>query len=333
MARDVSIGVIGAGGVAQIVHLPILKRLPDVAVTAIVDTQEEKARTIAERFDVPVTAPALSELPEDVPLDAVLVSTPNDSHAAVVLDALGRGKHVLCERPLAPTAEVTGELIAAAEKAERQLMVAMNQRYRLDIRAIRQFIASGELGDVILIRSVWHTRIDRRPKRGWRLDPDSAGGGVLMDLGVQALDAALWLLGYPEIDRVSASAHPSAAVEDTAAAFLVLAGGTTVQLEVSWELHDERDRHAILVLGNRGSAGASPFHVRIEMETGLSDVTPTLDVDESGLYAASYRQEWAEFLRIVRGEKPLEVQSEQVPLMRALDACYRSAREGREVTT
>ena len=332
MTRDVSIGVIGVGGVAQIVHLPILKRLPDVKVTAIIDTQQEKARTIAERFDVPVTARSLAELPEDTPLDAVLVSTPNDTHAAVVLDALGRGKHVLCERPLAPTSEATEELIRAAEAAERQLMVAMNQRYRLDVRAIRQFVASGEMGDVILMRSVWLTRIDRRPKRGWRLDPESAGGGVLMDLGVQALDVALWLLGYPAIERVSASAHPAAAVEDTAVAFLALAGGVTLQLEVSWELRDERDRHSLHVLGTLGSAGTSPFRVRAEMETGLSDVTPPLDVAGSALYTTSYRQEWAEFLRIVRGEKPLEVQAEQVRLMRALEACYRSAREGREVT-
>lgn len=333
MARDVSIGVIGVGGVAQIVHLPILKRLPDVRVTAIIDTQHEKARTIAERFDVPLTARSLAELPEDAPLDAVLVSTPNDAHASVVLDALRRGKHVLCERPLAPTSEATEELIRAAEGAERQLMVAMNQRYRLDVRAIQQFVASGELGDIILIRSVWLSRIDRRPKRGWRLDLESAGGGVLMDLGVQALDVALWILGYPEVERVSAGIHPVAAVEDTAAAFLALAGGTTVQLEVSWELRDERDRHELRVLGTLGSAGTSPFLVRTEMETGLSDVTPPLDVGESGLYTASYRQEWAEFLRIVRGEKPLEVQAEQVPLMRALEACYRSAREGCEVAT
>ena len=269
MARDVSVGVIGAGGVAQVVHLPILKRLPDVKVAAIIDTQQEKARTIAERFDVPVTARSLAELPEDI---------------------------------------------------------------LLDVRAIRQFLASGELGDVILIRSGWLTRIDRKPKRGWRLDPESAGGGVLMDLGVQALDVALWLLAYPKIERVSASAHPAAGVEDTAVAFLALAGGATLQLEVSWELRDERDRRALRVLGTLGSAGTSPFRVRTEMETGLSDVTPPLDVDESGLYTASYRQEWAEFLRIVRGEKPLEVQAEQVRLMRALEACYRSAREGREVT-
>ena len=128
MARDVSVGVIGAGGMAQIVHLPILKRLPEVEVTAIIDTQEGKAQTIAERFGVPFTARSLGELPSDASLDAVLVSTPNDAHAGVVRDALERGKHVLCERPLAPTSEATEELIRAAEAAERSLALEADIR-------------------------------------------------------------------------------------------------------------------------------------------------------------------------------------------------------------
>ena len=331
MPRDVSLAVIGAGGVSQIVHLPILKRLPDLKVAAIVDTQLSKARTIAERFDVPVAARTLADVPADVAVDAVLVATPTDTHVAVVEEALERGHHVLCERPLAPTSEGAESLIAGAEQAKRQLMVAMNQRYRMDIRAIRQFVATGELGNVILVRSVWLTRSDRRPKRGWRLDPDSSGGGVLMDLGAQALDAALWLLGYPEVERVSAETHPRTAVEDTAVALLTLAGGAVLQMEVSWELRDERDLQSLLVLGTAGSARTSPFQVRRELETGLSDVTPPLDVSEPGLYKASYRQEWADFLRVVRGEMPLEVQAEQVRLARVLEACYRSAREGKEV--
>lgn len=331
MTRDVSVAIIGAGGVAQIVHLPILKRLTSVRVAAVVDTYLDKARTIAERFDVPVAVRSLEELPKELEVDAVLVATPNDAHAAVVLEALERGMHVLCERPLGPTSEQTEQLIRAADRAGRQLMVALNQRYRLDVRAIQQFVASGELGDVFLVRSVWLTPVDRRPKRGWRLDPGSAGGGVLMDLGVQALDVALWLLGYPDVERVSAGVRSEAPVEDTAAAFLALAGGTMLQVEVSWELRDDRDRHSLLVLGTQGSGGTSPFRVRREMETGLSDVTPPLDVDEPGLYNASYRQEWAEFLRIVRGDIPLQLQTEQIRLMRVVEACYRSSREGREL--
>lgn len=328
--RDVRVGVIGAGGIAQVVHLPILKRLPDVEVVALVDTHLEKARTIADRFQVPVVSRTLAELPDAV--DAVLVSTPTDSHAELVTEALEQGCHVLCERPLAPSSDEVAKLIEAAQAADRQLMVAMNQRFRLDVRAIQQFVASGELGEVFLVRSVWLTRSERRPRRGWRRDPEHSGGGVLMDLGVQALDAALWLLGYPDVQRVSARTHPAGGVEDSAAAFLALEGGTALQLEVSWELRAERDRHAIRLLGTLGSAGVSPFRVRKEMETGLTDVTPPLDVDESGLYTAAYRREWTEFLRFVRGDKPLDYPSEQIRLMCVVEACYRSAQEGCEVT-
>lgn len=329
--RDVRVAVVGAGGAAQVVHLPILKRLPDLEVTALLDTQIEKARTIAERFGVPHVARELGDLPPEVHVDAAVVCTPNDTHVAVVRDALERGAHVLCERPLAPGSEEAAQLIHVAEKANRQLMVAMNQRFRFDVRAIQQFMASGELGDVLFVRSVWLTRSQGRPKHGWRRDPERAGGGVLMDLGVQALDVALWLLGYPEVERVTASMHFTSGVEDSAFAFLALAGGVTLSVEVSWDLRSERDTHSLLVLGTLGSATTAPFRVRKDMETGPLDVAPPLDVDEAGLYRASYRQEWAEFLRFVRGEKPLEVQGEQVRLMRTLEACYRSAREGREV--
>lgn len=330
--RDVRVGIVGAGGIAQVVHLPILMRLPDVQVAALVDTQLEKARTIAERFEVPSVSRTLAELPDELEIDAVLVSAPTDAHAELVETALGRGYHVLCERPLAPSSGEVAELIAAAEAADRQLMVAMNQRFRLDVRAIQQFVASGELGEIFMVRSVWLTRSERRPRHGWRRDPEHSGGGVLMDLGVQALDTALWLLGYPDVERVSARTHPAEGVEDSAAALLRLDGGATLQLEISWELRAERDRHSLLLLGTEGSAGVPPFRVRREMETGLTDVTPPIDVDESVLYTAAYRREWAEFLRFVRGEKPLAYPSEQIRLMRVVEACYRSAREGCEVT-
>lgn len=330
-ARDVRVGVIGAGGIAQVVHLPILKRLPDVDVVALVDTHFEKAGTIAERFGIPLVARTIGELPDGVALDAVLVSTPTDSHAELVGEALASGCHVLCERPLAPSSDDVAKLIGTAEAAGRQLMVAMNQRFRLDVRAIQQFVASGELGDIFMVRSGWLRRSERRPARGWRRDPEKSGGGVLMDLGVQALDVALWLLGYPDVSRVSARTHPDTGVDDSAAAFLELEGGTALHLEVSWELRADRDRHVLRLLGTSGSAGVSPFRVRRELETGLTDVTPPLDVDESGLYTAAYRREWAEFLRFVRGEKALDYPSEQIRLMRAVEACYRSAREGCEV--
>lgn len=328
MARDLNVAVVGAGGAAQVIHLPILKRLPEVRVAALVDPHEDKARTIGERFGV-------SRIVEDVEelegVDAVVVCTPNDTHEEVVLACLGRGIHVLCERPISVSAASAERMISAAEEAGLQLMVALNQRFRYDLRSVRQFILSGELGDVFFLRASWLNNWQRRPRKGWRRQRGRAGGGVMMDLGVQAVDAALWLLGFPRVERVSARFHCRGEVEDSATALLSLEDGTTVSAEVTWELMEEGDRHSMYALGTRGSAGISPFRVQKELETGLTDVTPPLDVGPGGLYTASYRQEWAYFLRRVRGERPVEVERDQVHLMEVIEACYRSAEAGEEV--
>ncbi len=330
MARDVRVAVIGAGGAAQVVHLPILKRLPDLEVAAVVDLHEEKARTIADRFGVDEAREHVDEL-DGLGVDAVVVCTPNDTHEDVVTACLERGLHVLCERPLSTSADSVERMLEAAEEAGRQLMVAMNQRFRYDVRSIRQFVQSGELGEIFFVRSSLLNQRERRPREGWRRDPDRAGGGVMMDLGVQAVDMALWILGFPRVERVSARFHRRRRVEDSATALLSLEDGATLSVEVTWELMEERDRQSTYVLATEGSASTSPFRVLRELETGLTDVTPPLDVDAGERYTASYRQEWAAFLRRVRGERPVETQREQVHLMEAVEACYRSAEEAREV--
>jgi len=326
------VAVIGAGGVAQVVHLPILKRLPDLDVAAIVDPQRAKARTIADRFGVQGVFQEVGDLASIDGLDAVVICTPNDVHEENAIACLEMGLHVLCERPLSTTSASARRMIEAAEAADRQLMVAMNQRFRYDARAIRQFVASGELGDVFFVRSSWLNRRVNRPRRGWKRLAHRAGGGVLMDLGVQAIDLALWLAGYPRVERVSARFHRREEVEDSAVVLMAIEGGGTVSVEVTWELMEDRDRHAVYVLGTRGSASTSPFRVLKELETGLTEVTPPLDVAPSGLYTASYRQEWAYFLRRVRGERPREVQENQIHLLEVVEACYASVEEEREVS-
>ena len=330
MARDVRVAVIGAGGAAQVVHLPILRRLPELEIAAVVDPHEEKARTIAERFGVDEFRESVEDL-EGMGVDAAVVCTPNDTHEDVVTACLDLGLHVLCERPLSTSAASAERMIEAGEAADRQLMVAMNQRFRYDARSIRQFVQSGELGEVFFLRSSLLNQRDRRPRKGWRRDPERAGGGVMMDLGVQAVDLALWIQGHPRVERVSASFHRRRRVEDSATALLSLESGSTVSVEVTWELMEERDRQSVYVFGTKGSASTSPFRVLKQMETGLTDVTPPLDTDAGERYTASYRQEWAAFLRRVRGEHPVEPEREQVHLMEAVEACYRSAEEGREV--
>lgn len=330
--RRLRIAVLGAGGAAQVVHLPILARLPGVEIVGIVDPDGPKARTIGERFGIERVADDLVGLASDVELDAVLVCTPNGVHEQGVLDALELGAHVLCERPLTVSSEAARRLVVAADSADRQLMVANNHRFRHDFRLIRQFVASGELGDVSFVRASWLNRRSRRPRRGWRTDPKYAGGGVLMDLGAQALDMALWSIGYPDIRRVSAHLHGDVGAESSAFIHLAAEMGATVDVEVTWELIHDRDVHELTILGSGGSAESAPLRVHRRVETGIVDVTPPVTRAPTALYRDSYRQEWAHFLRIVRGETPIESESSQIALFEVLEACYRSADTGSEVS-
>ncbi|MEJ2482477.1 MAG: Gfo/Idh/MocA family oxidoreductase [Gemmatimonadota bacterium] len=324
--------MLGAGSAAQVVHLPILKRLRQVEVVGLVDVRERTSRTIAERFAVPNVAPDLDALAEKTEFDAVLVCLPNHAHEFGVLDALRHGAHVLCERPLTVSEDSARRLVEAADGAGRQLLVANNHRFHYDVRAIRHFVANGELGSIQFVRSTWLNRRSVRPRRGWRREKVHEGGGALMDLGAQAIDMALWTVDYPAVHRVRARTWGrDGAVETGAVVQLGLAGRIAVTVELTWELADERDHHQLYVLGSDGTADSQPFRVTRRDTTGIVDVTPPTSRRARALYTDSYRQEWAEFLRIARGEKPIESQNDQVVLAAVLDACYRSADEDREI--
>ena len=332
MTESVRVAVLGAGGAAQIVHLPILKRLRAVEVVGLADVQHRTARTIAERYEIPHVAEDLAGLAERTAFDAVLICLPNHAHEEGVLAAIGMGSHVLCERPLTVSAESARRLVQAADGAGVQLLTANNHRFRYDVRAIRHFVENGDLGTIRYVRATWLNRRAARPRRGWRRDREKAGGGVLMDLGAQTLDLALWILGYPDVDRVLARTWgPPDGVETGASVQLALAGGGAVTAEVTWELVAEQDHHQVFVVGSEGTADSAPFRITRRGVSGVADVTPPLSRPASALYRDSYRQEWAEFLRGVRGEKPVELPVDQVRLLEVLEACYRSADRGEEV--
>lgn len=326
----IRVAVLGAGAIAQVVHLPILSRMRGVEIAAVSDRDAHTARTVAERYGA--RALEAEAIWNDETIRAVVVCTPSHRHEENVTAALRAGKYVLCEKPLALTGEGVRRVLAESG-ADGRLLVGMNQRFRPDARALRSFIVSGELGDAYYLKTGWLNRTKPAGRlRSWRL-MRAAGGGALMDLGLQMLDLALWTLGYPEPLRVSAHVHrpEGAEVEDAAALMLRLEGGRVINLEVTWALISQRDRQFMQVLGTAGSCTLSPLHVYRQMDSGLVDVAPSLPPGTENLYTASYRNELQYFVEMVRGEKPAETPSEHIRLMRVMEAAYRSAEEGREI--
>ncbi len=146
MPDTIKLGIIGAGAITQVAHLPVLRKLKGVEIVAICDPDKPKARALADRFQVRDTFEDIAELLEFEQLDAVAICTPNHLHEPHAMAALAAGAHVLVERPLALTGKGAERVIKEAAKRGRQLMVGMNHRYRSDVQLVRSFLQNKELG-------------------------------------------------------------------------------------------------------------------------------------------------------------------------------------------
>jgi predicted dehydrogenase len=331
-AKQARVVVLGTGAIAQVVHLPILTRMRGVEVVGLFDTDSAKAKTLAGRFSVPTVFLSTDEVWNDPDVDAVVVCTPNNLHEEQVLEGLGAGKYVFVEKPLALSEKGSARVLRKAGRGGR-LMVGMNQRFRPDAAALKSFVDAGELGEIQYIRAGWLNRRLARAPRSWRLTKQGAGGGALMDLGIQMLDLSMWLLGYPEPKRVVAHLHsmPESEVEDSAVVFLEIEGNRVINLEVSWSLVADRERQYLQVLGNLGSGTFPPLKVFKDSENGLLDVSPQIAQGRENQFTASYRQEIAHFVEAVREGRAIDAPAEQTILMRIVEGAYRSAEKGTEI--
>ena len=333
MNDPIRVAVVGAGGVAQVAHLPVLNKLKSVEVVAICDNDLGKAQALAGRHDIRSTYDDIEDVLRYTHPDAVVICTPNHLHEIHVVAALAAGAHVLCERPLALTVEGIERVLQASDKYGRRVMVGMNYRFRTDVQAVRGFLAGGDLGGLQAIRAGWQVFQPSRQQLGWRLRRQEAGGGALLDLGLPLLDLGLWLAGWPAPKRVAAHRIPSGgdAVEALGSAMVVCENGLWISLDVSWRHLGEGERFWFDVAGTKGSAQIQPLKIFKESHGNAVDVTPTGASSRESQFTQSYRAEWTYFLAVIKGDVNAPPPRDQLALQRVLDAIYRSADEGRDV--
>lgn len=328
------VGLLGVGAIAQVVHLPVLSQLDGVQLLGVCDMDRNRAGAIGARFGIPHVFERDEHAFASDELDAIIICTPSHMHEEQAIAAMQGGKHVLVEKPVAFTPAGVERVLRTAEETGRTLMVAMANRYRPDTLALRPFAQGGELGEIYLTRGAWLNRKTRIVRPTWRHRKATAGGGVMMDLGVLALDLCMWMLSFPEAASVITHTHTPEGweVEDNAAILVGMRDGSAISLTVGWSLVAERDRHYMRMLGTRGSGAIAPLAVYKEVESGqIIDVTPNVSLGRENLYTASYRQELSHFVAVARGEMQEPLPREQIQIMRIVQAAYRSQEEGREI--
>lgn len=193
-------------GSIGLVHLQALAQLPGVMVAAISTRSPERGREVAARFGIPRIYPSHQALVDDPQLDAVHICTPNHEHFPLAKQALERGKHVICEKPLTATQEEAETLAALAAAAPHRVhAVAYQNRFFPMVEEARRRVEAGDLGALYLIHG--HYLQDWLLAPGdsdWRVDPGQAGPSrAFADIGTHWCDAVEYVTGET-ITRVSA---------------------------------------------------------------------------------------------------------------------------------
>ncbi|MEX1176909.1 MAG: Gfo/Idh/MocA family oxidoreductase [Nitriliruptor sp.] len=284
------VGLVGAGRIARMFHLPILRDLPDVRLVGVCDPDPGARRTAAEMASGAAATADLAELLADGATDALVICSPPSHHRGAVEAALEAGRHVYVEKPLAVTlTDAVAARDAARARPELVAATGFNVRFHPAVRGAFQRLREGQLGDLVAVRGVMTSSPRELP--GWKRDR-ATGGGALLDLASHHVDLVRHLLDE-ELVSVSARLRTVRTPDDTAVVQATTASGVPVQLLVS-SSSPQRDQLELVGTSATAQVDRMASH-RVHLHRDLAP-TSTLDrlrtaksVAESGLRGTAER--------------------------------------------
>ncbi len=330
------VAIVGVGKIAQIAHLPALKCMDNVEVVAVCDVDEKKMAPIISKFKIPRWYNVFDEMLEKEEIEALHICTTNHYHFPMTLMALKKGIHVFVEKPLGLNAQEAQRIAELAKKQNCHVVVGMQNRFRDDVQMLKNFLANNELGELFYLKAGWLKKWTRETPLTWQTKKQYSGGGVMIDLGIQLLDMALYLLDMPRIRNVRMFGYqlkPAMAVEDSALAVLETTQGVSITIEVSWNLHLDHDVQYQHLFGKKGSAYLNPLRIQKELHGNLVTVTPIAAESSRDRYLKAYQKEIQHFVDVILNkEKNLSPPEDAVQVMTVLDALYRSLEQQTEIS-
>ncbi|GAB3058898.1 Gfo/Idh/MocA family protein [Virgibacillus ainsalahensis] len=246
------VAVIGCGSIAKHRHLPEHHNNPNVEIVAVCDHRAERAQAAADTYGVKAYTEYETLLAKES-VDAVSVCLPNYLHAPVSIAALESGCHVLCEKPMATSREEADQMIEAATKNNKKLMIGHNQRFVPSHQKAKRLIEQGEVGKIYSFR----TTFGHGGPEGWSADgarswffkKDKAFIGAMGDLGVHKADLLRYLLADEFTDVagfIETSAKENVDVDDNAVLILKSGNGVIGTLAASWAYTAKEDNSTII---------------------------------------------------------------------------------------
>jgi predicted dehydrogenase len=335
LRRKVGFAVVGLGSIAQGSVLPVFSRSKKARLVAVVSRNRNKAAHVARNFK----APAFYSLEEyaaclaNPEVEAIYVATPQGEHAPLTIQAAQAGKHVLCEKPLAATVEQSAQMVQACRRNNVLLMTAYRKYFEPGTRFLKKLIQAGEFGRIDVIHTAFSELHVPGKSLEWLLDPELAGGGPLMDLGIYCVNTSRRLAGEDPVE-VSAQEWKHDALR-----FQQVEEGITFRM---------RFPSGLVVQGSSSYGAVLSSFIYIQGTKGWASMAPAFDFNEPRRLIGTIRgrdidrqfkviDEFAleldAFASAIRNRRKIEPDGEQGHRdMIILQAIYESARSQTPVT-
>lgn len=283
----IRVAIIGMGGVSR-THIECYRKFPQrCSIAALSDSFPDKAQQKKDEFQLDATVyEDYRPILDDPRIDLVSICTPPYTHASIGADCLNAGKHVLCEKPMAPSLAECDALLAARKKSGKILAIIAQNRFRTPVQRLKAVLDSGKAGRVlhVQVESFWwrgHCYYDL----WWRGTWAKEGGGCTMNHAVHHIDMFLWMMGMPcEVFAVMTNAaHDNAEVEDLSIALLKYPNGALAHITSSVVHHGEEQQ---IVFQAEKARISFPWKVAASTTrgNGFPDPNPELERELTALY-------------------------------------------------
>lgn len=290
-SEKIRVGVIGVGQIGKR-HVQSYGEIPGAELVAIADINEAEANRVADLHKIPNVYADFRQLLARDDIQAVDVCLHNNFHAPITIAALEAGKNVFCEKPMAGAYRDAAAMWQAARDTGRKLHIQCANIFSKETKAVKLLIDGGHLGKLYHARSVGHRRRGRPYVDGYGsptfVQKQNSAGGALYDMGVYHINTILYLLGNPQVERISGKtyqempmdARRQAAsgynVEELGLGFIRLAGGLTLDVLEAWAVHMDKFDGS-MVFGSEGGARLDPFGFFRSLDDLDLDCTANLD--------------------------------------------------------
>ena len=316
--RPVRVGVIGCGRIAQ-EHLQSYKALPDAELVAVADSLVNLASDIAAQHQCSAYT-NYQEMLASGSVEAVSICTPPSTHADIMLEAIARGIHVLCEKPLTIQLQDAERVLLAVQNSDLVLMMASKFRFVSDVIKAKSLIEAGVIGRLVFFENAFCSRVDMRGR--WNSNKAIAGGGVLFDNATHSVDIARFLLGpIASVQAEHGIRAQDLDVEDTSRLCFHSASGVLGTVDVSWSVNKEQDAY----ISVHGTDGTLTIGWR-ESKYRVHEKPDWVVFGEGYSKKTAFLRQIGHFLRCVRRqETPVITPLDGLESVRVIEAAYRSS--------